>query len=368
MSIPAVGQPAPPIEVGEWISGKPQGDDPLAGRNVILEFWATHCGPCISAIPHLNELASTYGGPETLFVSLSPEDSRTIERFLEKRPIEGSVAVDRDRATFDAYGIRSIPRTFIIDARGLLRWHGHPNLFTAELLETFLRTDRVPEAAEPAEAPATVAVEARDAPFFLRIDRNASDRREHGSCNGDGRFEAEYHGCRVVEVIRDLLDHPRSRLRIEGQEPEDLWDVELRSNSPLKPEAARQRALDVLCDLGGITISRELEEREGWKLTCPQPQMTDMSDLGGGMSTQTSQTEFTGSNITIDQLVQYLERSTDGAFFNETRLQGKYDFTLPLEPLDETRRALEEEYGIEVEAEVREVEFVTLRIASDAID
>ena len=216
--------------------------------------------------------------------------------------------------------------------------------------------------AEPAAAPETVAVEARDAPFFLRIDRNASDRREYGSCNGDGRFEAEYHGCRVVEVIRDLLDHPRSRLRIEGQEPEDLWDVELRSNSPLKPEAARQRALDVLCDLGGITISRELEEREGWKLTCRQPRMTDMSDLGGGMSTQTSQTEFTGSNITIDQLVQYLERSTAGTFFNETRLQGKYDFTLPLEPLGETRRVLEEEYGIEVEAEVREVEIVTLRI------
>ena len=205
-------------------------------------------------------------------------------------------------------------------------------------------------------------------PFFLRINRNASDRREYGSCNGDGRFEAEYHGCRVVEVIRDLLDHPRSRLRIEGQEPEDLWDVELRSNSPLKPEAARQRAMDVLCDLCGVTIHRTLEEREVWKLTCRQARMTDMSDLGGGMSTQTSQTEFTGSNITIDHLVHHLERSTDGTFVNETRLQGKYDFTLPFEPLEQTRQVLKEEYGLEVEAEVREVEIVTLRIAGDTID
>ncbi len=368
MSHPAVGQPAPPIDVAEWVSGRPEGEDALAGKNVILEFWGTHCGPCISAIPHLNELASTYGGPETLFVSLSPEDAHTIERFLQKRPIKGSVAVDRERATFDAYGIGSIPRTFLIDAKGLLRWHGHPNHFTAELLETFLREDRVPEVAEPAAPPETAPVEAPDAPFFLRIDRNASDRREYGSCNGDGRFEAEFHGCRAVVVIRDLLDHPGSRLRIEGKEPEDLWDVELRSASPLDPEAAKRRAVDVLCDLSGITISRELEEREGWKLTCRQPRMTDMSDLGGGMSTQTSQTRFTGSNITIDQLVQKLERSTDGTFFNETKLQGKYDLTLPLEPLDETRRVLEEEYGIEVEAEVREVEIVTLRIAGDAID
>ena len=285
MSHPAVGQPAPPIEVGEWVSGRPEAEDVFAGRNVILEFWGTHCGPCISAIPHLNELASTYGGAETLFVSLSPEDARTIERFLEKRPIKGSVAIDSERATFDAYGIRSIPHTFLIDAKGLLRWHGHPNHFTAELLETFLREDRVPEVAEPAASPETAPVETPDAPFFLRIDRNASDRREYGSRNGDGRFEAEFHGCRALVVIRDLLDHPRSRLRIEG-----------------------------------------------------------------------------------NQLVHHLERSTDGSFFNETELQGKYDFSLPLEPLDETRRVLKEEYGLQVEAQVREVEIVTLSIAGDAID
>ena len=368
MSHPAVGQPAPPIEVGEWVSGRPEAEDVFAGRNVILEFWGTHCGPCISAIPHLNELASTYGGAETLFVSLSPEDARTIERFLEKRPIKGSVAIDSERATFDAYGIRGIPHTFLIDAEGLLRWHGHPDHFTAELLETFLREDRVPEVAAPAAPPETAPVEAPDPPFVLRIDRSASDRREYGSRNGDGRFEAEFHGCRALVVIRDLLDHPGSRLRIAGKEPEDLWDVELRSAIPLEPEVAKQRAVDVLCDLSGITISRELEEREGWKLTCRQPRMTDMSELGGGMSTSTLKDRFTGTNLTMDDLASCLESSTDGLFFNETELQGKYDFTLPLEPLDQTLRVLEEEYGLQVEAEVREVEIVTLRIAGDAID
>lgn len=367
MSTPAVGQPAPPIEVGEWVSGRPEGEDAFSGRNVILEFWGTHCGPCISAIPHLNELASTYGGPETLFVSLSPEDAPTIERFLEKRPIRGSVAVDRDRATFDAYGIQGIPHTFIVDAKGLLRWHGLPKHLTAELLEAFLRTDQVPEVAEPAEAPETVPVDKADILFSFRVSRNASGPRGSGSAAGGGQFEAEYLGCRVVEVILSLLDLPLSRVRIEGEEPETLWDVEFRSTSPLKPEAARQRAVDVLCDLCGIAISREREEREGWKLTCRQPRMKDMSDLGG-MSANTSKTRLTATCITIDELLYHLGKSTDRILFNETGLQGKYDFTLPLEPLDETRRVLEEEYGLEVEAEVREVEIVTLRIAGDAID
>ena len=86
MGYPAIDQPAPAIEVSEWISGKPEEENGFSGKNVILEFWGTHCGPCIAAIPHLNELVATYGNKDTLFVSLTREEPHIIERFLEKRP------------------------------------------------------------------------------------------------------------------------------------------------------------------------------------------------------------------------------------------------------------------------------------------
>ena len=89
MGYPAIDQPAPTIEVSEWISGTPEKENGFSGKNVILEFWSTHCGPCIAAIPHLNELVATYGSKDTLFVSLTREEPHTIERFLEKRPIKG---------------------------------------------------------------------------------------------------------------------------------------------------------------------------------------------------------------------------------------------------------------------------------------
>ena len=184
---------------------------------------------------------------------------------------------------------------------------------------------------------------------------------------GDEQFEAEFYGDRVVDVICSLLDRPHSRMRIEGKEPEELLDVELRSFHPLKAKAARERAVDVLCDMFGIAICRVVEQQEGWTLTCSNPQLTDMSDLGGGMSTGGFNNQFTGSNLTIDQLTDYLEGWTERIFFNETHLAGKYDFVLPVETFDQTRRALEEEYGIKVESAVREVEIVILRMTDTAI-
>ena len=185
--------------------------------------------------------------------------------------------------------------------------------------------------------------------------------------SGDTQFEAEFYGYRVVDVICSLLDHPHSRMRIKGKEPEELLDIELRSFHPLKAKAARERVVDVLCDMFGIAICRVVEQREGWTLTCSNFQSTDMSDLGGGMSTGASNNQFTGSNLTIDELTDYLERSTKRIFFNGTHLAGKYDFVLPFETFDQTRRVLEEEYGIKVESAVREVEIVILRMTDAAI-
>ncbi|MBT7990587.1 MAG: TlpA family protein disulfide reductase [Anaerolineae bacterium] len=367
MDTPVVDQPAPAIEISEWICGKPEKDNGFSGKNVVLEFWGTHCGPCITAIQHLNELVDTYGSESTLFVSLTHEESGIVERFLQKRPIKGAVAVDRDGMTFKAFGIRGIPHTFLIDSQGLLRWHGHPNLFTAELLETFLQTGQVPEIVKPSSPSETVPVTTPETLFFLKIDRNASDRRESGSSGGDKEFKAEFYGCREVSIIRSLLDHPQARIRIEGKEPEDLLDVELHSFYPMKAEAAKKRTVEVLGDMFGITIDRVREQCEGWMLTCSQSQLTDMSELGGGMSVRTSKEQLSASNLTIDQLAYFLESSMRQIFFNETHLEGKYDFELPLETMEQTRHVLYEEYGIQVESVTREIEMVVLRMGDVAI-
>src|SRR5262245_53929528 len=74
-----VGDAAPAIQVAEWVQGTPVTSF-QPGQVYVVEFWATWCGPCKVAIPHLNELAHKYTG-QASFVGVS-----VLERINAERP------------------------------------------------------------------------------------------------------------------------------------------------------------------------------------------------------------------------------------------------------------------------------------------
>ena len=64
-----VGDAAPAIQVSEWVQGTPV-PKLASDQTYVVEFWATWCGPCKVAIPHLNELSKKYAG-KVQFVGVS---------------------------------------------------------------------------------------------------------------------------------------------------------------------------------------------------------------------------------------------------------------------------------------------------------
>src|SRR5262245_55724643 len=54
-----LGKPMPALTVAKWKNGEVKPDD-MKGKVVVIDFWATWCGPCIKAIPHTNEIAEKY--------------------------------------------------------------------------------------------------------------------------------------------------------------------------------------------------------------------------------------------------------------------------------------------------------------------
>ena len=67
------GIPAPEIGAGAWMNGTATSLAQLKDKYVVLEFWATWCGPCISSMPHVNQLHAKYKDKGVVVIGLTDE-------------------------------------------------------------------------------------------------------------------------------------------------------------------------------------------------------------------------------------------------------------------------------------------------------
>ena len=116
----AKGKPAPDF-TATTLEGKSLRLEKLKGRPVIVDFWATWCGPCRFAMPHLQVMQDRYGGKDGLVVigvtvdDLEPE---RIQRYVDRLGVTFKIALANDEM-LDAYGpIRALPTTFFISRDG----------------------------------------------------------------------------------------------------------------------------------------------------------------------------------------------------------------------------------------------------------
>jgi thiol-disulfide isomerase/thioredoxin len=97
------------------------------GEVVLLDFWATWCGPCIASFPHTQEIAAKYRDQDVVVLASGTSDSRAaFERWVQANQarypdiIWSHDAAERgpDRASRALYGVTGIPTQFIIDREG----------------------------------------------------------------------------------------------------------------------------------------------------------------------------------------------------------------------------------------------------------
>jgi len=102
------------------LAGKPVTSESLKGKVVIVDFWATWCGPCRAAIPHLMELHKTYKdkGFEVVGVSVDQQGPGVVQTFVTQHQIQYTIAMGNQKIVSDFGGIRGIPTAFIISQDG----------------------------------------------------------------------------------------------------------------------------------------------------------------------------------------------------------------------------------------------------------
>lgn len=140
-----IGDQAPPLKIQEWVKGQAVDLDGLKGKKVVvLEFWATWCGPCRASIPHLSKLQRKYDGALVVIGATSKDPRNSLDKVRDFVKSQGkkmgyTVAFDDGEATTNAYmramDARGIPTAFVIDLDGKLAWMGHPLSGLDEIVE-----------------------------------------------------------------------------------------------------------------------------------------------------------------------------------------------------------------------------------------
>ena len=110
----------PELQVTNWINAPAATLASLKGKIVVLDFWATWCGPCIASIPHTNELAEKFKDKVVIIGVCHPQGGEKMADMVKEKGIKYSVCLDATGATAKAYAVNGFPDYYIFDATGKL--------------------------------------------------------------------------------------------------------------------------------------------------------------------------------------------------------------------------------------------------------
>ena len=118
------GTPSAPLFTLERLDGK--GDlalESLRGKTVVLNFWASWCGPCRDEMPLLQQASERWQSRNVVFVGMDIDDLRSDARsFLKRFGVTYANLYDGKSSTVGRYGVTGVPETYFIDAAGKIRW------------------------------------------------------------------------------------------------------------------------------------------------------------------------------------------------------------------------------------------------------
>lgn len=357
-----IGQTAPELGMEKYLQA-PEGEKSLSalkGKVVVLEFWATWCAPCVAEIPHLNQLSEEFRDKQVQFISVTDEGEDIIAPFLKRQEMKSWIGLDTDRSAFEAYGVRGIPRTFLIDQEGIIAASLHPVGLSSDIIKKVIKGEKIER--PKLSKPKTVENEGTD-PIF-KISIAPTEKRKWpsfgtGSSKGYRKLDAE--GITLHQALSSAYDIPKTRIlgpktlldswyTISAKLPRDQFDLLL------------QQALTTSLQL---RVSNEKKSVEVLVLTAGEDSAEKLkpSVMGsGGSMTSGGRGKIKTINGEISMLANSLEQVLERIVEDGTGVEGKYDWELTYDKDDPNSvlAALKKQLGLQIRKEQREIEFLVV--------
>ena len=130
-----VGDPMPDLASFKLEGKLPEA---LKGKVVLIDFWASWCGPCKDSFPVMNELQKKYAGQGLVIIAVNEdEEASDMKDFLKDNAATFNVVRDLGQKIVAAAGIQTMPSSFILDAEGKVKFM-HSGFHGAETRKQYL--------------------------------------------------------------------------------------------------------------------------------------------------------------------------------------------------------------------------------------
>jgi uncharacterized protein (TIGR03435 family) len=320
----------------------------------------------VEQIPHLNRLAEQFRDSKVLFLSLTDEDAGKVKSFTAKRPIAGWIGLDLGRTTHDAFGVQPIPRTFLIDAEGVLRGITMPGRVGEGEIRQLLAGKNVSGADGSSTPVPVIDLVAGPQPLTLMLIRptegNTGQRRP-----GPGSYQRS--GVSLRDVLAAANNVPSNRVIGPDWLDDQAWDVAF-SVPPAIASAMWPLARQTLSATFQIQDHREDREIDVFVMRVvegrtPRLRPSSPEQKQANWNTKGSRTSqsASGSGWTLSMFGRaVLDKIYGEPVLNETGMEGRFDFEMTMagRSPEAYTAALRDQLGLDVQKARRRVPHIVI--------